>query len=123
MILVDTSVWIDTFSASNADLALLLAEGMVLQHPFVTGELAMGNLREWRRTVDLLSSLPPAALVEAAGLLDFVDRNALAGTGIGFIDAHLLASAAADDARLWTRDKRLLVHAQRLGLVWQPPPS
>jgi predicted nucleic acid-binding protein len=120
VILVDTSVWIDTFRASDADLALLLAEGMVLQHPFVTGELAMGNLPQWRRTVDLLSSLPPAPLIEASELLNFVERHSLAGTGIGLIDAHLLATAETAGASIWTRDQRLLGHAARLGLGWQP---
>ncbi|MDP3549020.1 MAG: type II toxin-antitoxin system VapC family toxin [Novosphingobium sp.] len=120
MILVDTSVWIDTFRAADADLALLLAEGMVLQHPFVTGELAMGNLRQWRRTIDLLSNLPPAPLIEASELLNFVERHALAGTGIGLIDAHLLATAEAAGASIWTRDQRLFGHAARLGLGWQP---
>ncbi|WP_298289240.1 type II toxin-antitoxin system VapC family toxin [Novosphingobium sp.] len=120
MILVDTSVWIDMFRAADADLALLLAEGRVLQHPFVTGELAMGNLRQWRRTVDLLSSLPAAPLVDVSDVLDFVEEHALAGTGIGLINAHLLATAKSAGVHLWTRDQRLIAHAVRLGLMWQP---
>jgi predicted nucleic acid-binding protein len=40
------------------------------------------------------------------------------GRGIGFIDLHLLASAAlAAPARLWTRDKRLATIALELNLA------
>lgn len=120
MILIDTSIWIDSFRIADPDLALLLAEGEVIQHPFVTGELAMGNLRGWRRTVDLLSVLPAAPQVDNAQLLDFVESHGLAGTGIGFVDAHILASAQAAQSPVWTRDQRLRTHATRLGLMWEP---
>lgn len=43
MILVDTSVWIDLLRVKDERLAQLLSEGRVLAHPFVTGELALGN--------------------------------------------------------------------------------
>ena len=41
------------------------------------------------------------------------------GRGIGYIDAHLLAATAlADPARLWTRDRRLTATARDLGLAY-----
>ena len=43
-----------------------------------------------------------------------VQRN-LAGRGIGWVDAHLIASAIADRVRLWTLDRRLAAAARRLG--------
>lgn len=52
--------------------------------------------------------------------LAFADRHSLGGTGIGFVDANLLATAAAADAVLWTRDKRLAAQAGRLGLAYRP---
>jgi predicted nucleic acid-binding protein len=45
VILVDTSVWIDHLRAGDAKLASLLDTGQVLAHPFVTGEIALGQLR------------------------------------------------------------------------------
>ena len=45
MILVDTSVWIEHLRSANAILRELLGDGEVLGHPFVLGELALGNLR------------------------------------------------------------------------------
>jgi hypothetical protein len=42
----------------------------------------------------------------------------LSGLGIGYVDAHLLASVKlTDDARLWTRDGRLAAAAARLDLA------
>jgi hypothetical protein len=42
------------------------------------------------------------------------------GRGIGFVDVHLLASAAlAAPARLWTRDRRLAAVATDLDLAWE----
>ena len=116
MILVDTSVWIDHFRRENARLAVHASQVEIAQHPFVTGELAMGNLTGWRPTVDALQRLPPAEVVSHADLLDFVDEYRLAGTGIGFVDAHLLACAQSSSHLLWTRDRRLADQAQRIGV-------
>ena len=44
MILVDTSVWADRIRRNNERLAMLMADGQVLIHPFVVGELALENL-------------------------------------------------------------------------------
>jgi predicted nucleic acid-binding protein len=45
MVLADTSVWIRHFRQGEPTLADRLSEGLVLMHPFVSGELACGNLR------------------------------------------------------------------------------
>jgi hypothetical protein len=42
------------------------------------------------------------------------------GGGIGYVDAHLLASVAlAGQMRLWTRDKRLQAVATSLALAYE----
>ena len=46
----------------------------------------------------------------------FVEDNKLYGTGIGWIDAHLVASALLSKSRLMTLDKPLLKIASMLGL-------
>jgi predicted nucleic acid-binding protein len=45
MILVDASVWIDHFRAESTRLVRLLNGVRVLGHPWVTGELALGSLK------------------------------------------------------------------------------
>jgi len=121
MILVDSSIWIDHLRNAKAALAVALTEGRVVQHPFVTAELALGSLAQRDRFVGMLGLLPAAPVVEQAILLGFVTEHGLFGTGLGMVDAHLLASAKqAGGARLWTNDKRLAGHADRLGLSYRP---
>ena len=118
MILVDTSIWVDHFRTGNATLATLLAHGRVLTHPFVTGELALGNLRQRSAILTDLSDLPAAVVATDAEVLRFITRHALYGRGIGYIDVHLLTAARLTaDAKLWTKDKRLNGVAEAMGLT------
>ncbi|MEO5903570.1 MAG: type II toxin-antitoxin system VapC family toxin [Gemmatimonadaceae bacterium] len=117
MILVDTSVWVDHLRKSDPVLVELLEQESVLVHPFVTGELACGNIRNRAEVLDLLQRLPAAPSATDDEVLALIDRNGLMAKGVGLIDVHLLASSAlADDARLWTRDKPLATIADRMGL-------
>lgn len=119
MILVDTSVWIDHLRGGDPVLTAALEGAQVLMHPFVLGELACGNLRNRREVLELLDNLPAAPVATGAEALDLIERPALMGRGVGYIDIHLLASAAlADTARLWTRDKRLAAVATELRLAF-----
>ena len=105
--LVDTSVWIDHLQRGNRTLADLLTDGVVRSHPFVVGELACGNLRRRGEILSLLRNIPEAPLLDHDEVLAFVETHRLMGTGIGWIDAHLLASAVLGNMLLWTRDRRL----------------
>ena len=118
MILVDTSVWVDHLRAGDKALAAALEAGGVLTHPFVIGELALGNLRRRDIVLTALSDLPQATVATDAEVRRFVDDHMLFGRGIGYLDAHLLAAARlTTGAQLWTRDKRLHRVAVRLGLA------
>lgn len=118
-VLVDTSIWADHFRKANAHLLELLTDERVLIHPFVIGELAMGNLRDRHRTASALNALSSVAIVDETTWLDFVETNSLGGSGLGFVDAHLLAAAAVSEAQLWTRDRRLANFAKTLGCSWE----
>jgi predicted nucleic acid-binding protein len=117
MILVDTSIWIDHLRAGNEALTGLLNSGRVLAHPFVTGELALGNLRQRDLVVGTLRELPQATIASHEEVLRFIDRQALFGRGIGYVDAQLLAAARlTPGASLWTQDTRLQRIADGLNL-------
>lgn len=121
MILVDTSVWIDHLRKGEPALIAALETGQVLMHPFVVGELACGSLDNRTELLSLLRDLPQAPVATDAEALGFIERHALMGRGIGYLDVHLLASVAlAGRARLWTRDKRLAIVADSLKLTFQP---
>jgi predicted nucleic acid-binding protein len=118
LILVDSSVWIDHLRHGDTTLAALLDQGRVLGHPFVIGELALGSLRQRAAIIDALQDLPKANPADANEVLTFIKGQALHGRGIGYIDAHLLASVRLTaDAMLWTRDRRLNAIASGLGLA------
>ena len=119
MILVDTSVWVDHLRDGAPALAAALEQGSVLMHPFVLGELACGNLKNRGEVLRLLVELPAAPMATDPEALDYIERRALMGRGIGYLDVHLLASVAlAGTARLWTRDKRLAAVATDLELAY-----
>jgi predicted nucleic acid-binding protein len=118
VILVDTSVWVDHLRAGNDRFTALLARGEVLGHPFVTGELALGDLR-WRDAVlSDLRDLPQAVVASDEEVLYFINHQRLFGRGIGYVDAHLLAATRLTErAKLWTRDRRLQAVAVALSLA------
>ena len=91
-----------------------LENGEVAVHPFVIGELACGNLASRRTTLELLHALPKADEASASEVLTLIERGRLHGTGLGVVDAHLLASMLLSDAELWTRDQPLAKAAARL---------
>ena len=89
-------------------------------HPFVVGEIACGNLQDRSSVLELLQDLPAASVAERDEVLDFIERHALHGKGIGYVEVHLLASVAlTEGATLWTRDKRLHAVAESLGRAFQ----
>jgi hypothetical protein len=118
VILIDTSVWVDHFRAGNSTLAELLEQDAALTHPFVIGEIALGNLRQRELVLGMLSRLPAAVVATDAEVLRFIDRRALFGRGVGYVDVHLLASVRLTaGSQLWTFDKRLNDVAVQLGLA------
>ncbi len=121
MILVDTSVWIDHLRSGDATLAGLLHDGAVLGHPWVVGELALGNLHRRGEVLGLLDGLPQAVTATPAEVLTLVERHELHGIGIGYVDAQLLAATKlSDDSTLWSADRRLAAVASRLGCAFGP---
>jgi predicted nucleic acid-binding protein len=121
MILLDTSRWVDHLSKSNPLVFSLLDQNKVLCHPFVIGELAMGNLKARDSFLFSLHRLPQTIVAKHHEMLEFIALHELSGLGIGYVDAHLLAATQlTPDARLWTRDKRLDRAAERLGIAYHP---
>ena len=119
MILVDTSVWVDHLRSGDDDLVTLLNTSQVLIHPFVLGELACGNLQNRSEVLALLRDLPRISVASDDEVVFFIERHVLMGKGIGYVDAHLLASLTLDGiSRLWTRDRRLHGVAETLGLAY-----
>lgn len=119
MVLVDTSIWIDHFRRGLPALAEQLNAGAVVCHPFVVGELACGNLKNRGEILELLQTLCTCPVAAHEEVLHFIESNHLMGLGLGYIDAHLLASARLSGLPLWTLDRTLQTTAARLHIAWQ----
>lgn len=108
MYLVDTSVWVDHFKRRNSPLIQFLLEGQVVTHEFVLGELCLGQFTA--RKNEIFERLFVLEKVETSAhneVLAFARLHNLAGKGIGWIDCHLLCSAAKNRVKIFTLDKSL----------------
>ena len=119
MILVDTSVWVSHLRDGNTELASLLNEGRVLCHPLIIGELACGNLKDRAVILSFLQWLPMSIEAEHEEVLSFIENNRLMGKGIGYVDAHLIASAVLTGIPIWTLDKKLAQVADGLQIKYK----
>lgn len=120
--LVDTSVWIDHLRRGDERLGKALDAGLVVSHPFVIGELALGHLSGGSEVLRLLQALPAAPLAHPDEVLHLIDGQSLQGRGIGYVDVSLLASARLASTTLWTRHSRLLGVARRMKLSFDEGP-
>ena len=118
MVLVDTSVWVNHLRRGDIQLEALLLDGEVVCHPFVIGELACGNIKNRSEILALLQALPTVPTIDLAEYLYFIEQNHLSGTGIGFVDVHLLTSSQLSGIPLWTNDKRLKEIARKLKVLY-----
>jgi predicted nucleic acid-binding protein len=121
-VLVDTSVWIRFLSNRApfaAELEQLLSRDDVVGHDFVYGELFVGDKggrRKFLADYTLIDFVLTVPHVEVAA---FVRDRKLHGRGLGWIDAHLLASALVGRVPLWTDDARLAAVAHELNIGYR----
>jgi predicted nucleic acid-binding protein len=121
IVLVDTSVWI-RFLSNRAPYAVrldeLLSRDEVSGHDFVYGELLIGDKGARKRLLATYEQMHQAPAVLHADVVEFVRSRRLHGRGIGWVDAHLLASALVGRLKLWTTDPRLAALAGELGIAY-----
>jgi predicted nucleic acid-binding protein len=122
VILADTSVWIDHLRASDVRLEAELNRDNILMHAFVAGELSLGSLNQRKKILADLDRLPAATVAHAAEVRELIELRSLYSRGLGYIDAHLIASVLlTPETSLWTRDKRLRTVAESLKIHVQFP--
>lgn len=121
-VLVDTSVW-TRFLANRppyaAGLDELLRLDDVVAHEFVYGELLIGDPGGRHRLLLGYGEIDVAPRLHHADVVTFVRERKLHGRGIGWIDAHLLASALVGRLRLWTADAALAAVARDLNIAYE----
>lgn len=98
-------------------LRMLIADEEVLLHPFVLGELLLSGIPTKGEVVQTLRELAAAPVGSPDEANAFIEWAELAGTGVGFVDSHLLLSARlVATGSVLTRDKNLQTQAKRLNI-------
>ena len=117
MILVDTPVWIDHLRTADLKLQELLQNELVLIHPVLRIELALGSIANREKVLAYLALLPQAPVATMDELFRLVELRKLYRRGIGLTDLQLLCCALFDKSiSIWTRNRRLGEVADELGL-------
>ena len=118
-LLVDSSVWIEFLDNQTGAIDSLLANPSLCSHPFVVGELVVGDLGSRSKLISALQTVNKLRIIEDDDVVRFVRKNKLEGRRIGYIDCHLLASVFIDgNTFLWTSDKRLRSAAVELRVAF-----
>lgn len=121
-VLVDTSVWIRFLSNRlpyAAELDRLLARDEVAGHEFVYGELLIGDRGGRHALLASYQQMDRVPTIPHDDVAAFVRARKAHARGIGWIDAHLLASALVAGVQLWTADAPLRVIAEELGVAYR----
>lgn len=124
MVLVDTSVWIRFLAGREpyaAVLDRLLATDQVLAHDLVEGELLIGDTGARAKLLAAYAVIDRAGTLAHAEVVELVRSRRLQRRGIGWIDAHLLASTLVERCRLWTLDANLAGIAAELRVAHVAP--
>lgn len=83
----------------------------------------MGSLPRRKKLLQDWRDMPQIAVVPDTQVINLVESFNLFGRGIGYVDAHLIAAVRFTRATsLWTRDKRLHLAAESLGVAFTPKP-
>lgn len=118
MILADTSIWVAHFRKRDTTLSRELQRNNIAIHPFIVTELVLGNLPDRKNAIASLDRLPMVKVAQLHEVRHLIETHSLFRPGIGFVDAHLIASTLiTPHTVLWSRDRRLQDVAQTLGLT------
>lgn len=123
MVLIDTSVWVRSFAnlePYTSELGRLADMEDVAGHELVFGELLIGDRRHREKFLRDYLLLYQAQRIPHGEVVELVRRRGLHGRGLGWIDAHLLASALAERMQLWTADADLSAAGKVLGVAYSP---
>jgi predicted nucleic acid-binding protein len=118
-VLLDTSVWIKHFRASNLEVVRLLEQELIVSHQYVIAELACGSLKSRSETIGYLQDLMQLQTIAIPDVMEFIEARQLYSRGIGLVDAQLLAAALlSPNTLLWTHDTRLEDVAKELNVCY-----
>lgn len=120
MIIVDTNVWIDHFRSADTHLIELIETDKAFIHPYTIAEIGLASLANRSKVIEQLEMFWLVPVAAHQEVMAMIDLNKLAGTGVGYVDCHLLTAALLTGGQVWTRDKRLEMQTGKLGIRHDP---
>jgi predicted nucleic acid-binding protein len=122
VILADTSIWVDYLRNRNPQMELRLSKGQVVTHPFIVAELALGSLNNRHKRLAEMEALLEVRVAQLSEVRHMIESHVLYSKGIGFTDAHLIASCLlTPGTELWTRGTAMEKVARTLGIPVNQP--
>jgi predicted nucleic acid-binding protein len=116
-------VWVHFFAGREpfkSEAIRLLRNRQAAAHELVHGEVLIGDTGVREEFLADYEQLPFVRTVPHGEVVGLVLVRRLNGRGVGWTDAHLLASALAAHMRLWTADSRLAAIADECGIGYRP---
>jgi predicted nucleic acid-binding protein len=121
LIIADSMIWIDHLNKGDEALVTLIRRRRIRIHPMIIAEVALGSITKRGLLLQELKEFPAAPVASHIEVMAMIEWLELWSRGIGYVDAHLLASTRhVAGCALWTRDKRLQAQAERLGVAYVP---
>ena len=117
MILVDTDAWVYFFKGDERGKPVrdLILKNSAVLHPYVWGELLLGGVS--KKTENLMLSLDMVPEADNHIVFDFIRERNIAGSGAGWVDVNILASALMHDCRVLTYDEGLRGLCKKFGCI------
>ncbi|GLU29000.1 hypothetical protein Brsp01_42330 [Brucella sp. NBRC 12950] len=94
--MADTSIWIDHFRGGDDELIKITGDDLLVCHPMIIGELALGSLRDITSVLDFFNAPREAQVATHDEVMAMIEKHCIFSLGIGYTDAHLLASVLLD---------------------------
>lgn len=121
LVIADSSIWMDHINQGDSELVNLMKQRLVRLHPMIIAEIALGSIKQRAVMLEELNAFPQVDLLSHSEVIAMIEWMKLFGTGVGYVDSHLLAATMQlRIGALWTRDKKLRAQAERLGLAYTP---
>ncbi len=120
LVIADSSIWVDHINKGDSELVELMKARRVRLHPMIIAEIALGSIKQRAIMLEELNAFPQVEPSSHSEVMAMIEWMKLFGTGIGYVDARLLAATKHKPSGvLWTRDKRLNEQAEYLGIAYQ----
>jgi hypothetical protein len=122
-ILIDTNILSKHLRSENRQVKELIEAGLVVTHPFILGELALGSMSDRTVKIAAFETLPLLPVADLDEVRHLIEIRKLYTRGIGYVDAHLISSLLIVETpiNLWTEDLHLAAVAKDLGFLATPP--